>query len=146
MKKLCFLLLCISFSGFAQLTTIEKDKQAILTVLNNQQEAWNNYDIEAFMEGYWQSEELKFYGSGGLIKGWQSTLDRYKKSYPTKEHFGNLRFIFNDISPINEEAYSVMGEYHLTREVGDTNGIFMLILKKFDGDWKVIADTSAKVN
>ena len=81
------------------------------------------------MESYWKSEELKFYGSGGVIKGWQSTLERYKKSYPTKAHFGTLRFVYNDISKINDGAYSVMGEYHLTREVGDTNGIFMLILK-----------------
>lgn len=145
MKKLCLLLGFISVFTFAQ-NTIEADKKAILEVLNAQKDAWNNYDIEAFMEGYWQSEELKFYGAGGVIKGWQSTLNRYKKSYPTKAHFGNLRFVFNDISPINEGAYSVMGEFHLTRDVGDANGIFMLILKKIDGDWKVIADTSAEVN
>lgn len=41
--------------------------------------------------------------------------------------------------------YYVMGEYHLTRNVGDTNGIFMLVVKQIDGEWKVIADTSAKV-
>ncbi|MDT0538843.1 nuclear transport factor 2 family protein [Croceitalea sp. P059] len=145
MKKLCFLLFLVSVSIFSQ-NSIEADKKAILEVLNAQETAWNNYDIETFMEGYWKSEELKFYGAGGVVKGWQSTLERYKKSYPTKAHFGNLRFVFNDVSPINEGAYSVMGEYHLTREVGNTNGIFMLILKKMNGEWKVIADTSAKVN
>jgi len=144
MKKFCLLLCLVSLFSFAQ-NSIEADKKAILEVLNAQQDAWNNYDIEAFMEGYWQSEELKFYGAAGVIKGWQGTLDRYKKSYPSKAHFGHLRFVFNDISPINEDAYYVMGEYHLTREVGDTNGVFMLILKKMNGEWKVIADTSAKV-
>ena len=146
MRKLFFVFCFVSLLGHAQDTSTEKDKEAIVSVLKAQQEAWNNYDIEGFMEGYWKSEELKFYGAGGVIKGWQSTLDRYKKSYPTKGHFGNLRFVFNDISKINEGAYSVMGEYHLTREVGDTNGIFMLILKEIDGEWKIIADTSAKVN
>ncbi|GMN10191.1 nuclear transport factor 2 family protein [Croceitalea sp. MTPC9] len=146
MKTLPVLLLFLSVATFAQKSSDADDKKAIIAVLTAQQDAWNNYDIEAFMEGYWKSDELKFYGAGGVIKGWQSTLERYKKSYPSKEHFGNLRFVLNDISKINDGAYSVMGEYHLTRKVGDTNGIFMLILKEIDGEWKVIADTSAKVN
>jgi len=144
MKKIIHLLFFCSALVFSQ-TTYEKDKAAITAVLNAQQEAWNNYDIEAFMDGYWESDELTFYGSGGVIKGWQATLDRYKKSYPTQDHFGTLTFVFNDISPISEESYYVMGEYHLTRSVGDNNGIFMLVLKQFNGEWKVIADTSAKV-
>ncbi|WP_350289377.1 DUF4440 domain-containing protein [uncultured Croceitalea sp.] len=146
MKKVLILFLFIATYSFAQETNIADDKKAIITLLTAQKDAWNNYDIETFMEGYWKSEELKFYGAGGVIKGWQSTLERYKKSYPTKEHFGKLRFVFNDISKINDGAYSVMGEYHLTRKVGNTNGIFMLILKQINGEWKVIADTSAKVN
>lgn len=146
MKNICFLFLCLTLSVQAQGTTEAEDKAAIVKVLEAQKDAWNNHDIEAFMEGYWKSDELKFYGSGGLVKGWQSTLERYKKGYPTKAHFGTLNFVFNDISKINAGAYSVMGEYHLTREVGNTNGIFMLIVKKIEGEWKVIADTSAKVN
>lgn len=148
MKKLVVicLLLVFSFSSNAQDTAFEKDRNAILKVLKAQEEAWNNYDIEAFMEGYWKSDELTFYGSGGVIKGWQATLERYRKSYPSKEHFGTLKFNFNEIAPIAEESYYVMGEYHLTRSVGDTNGIFMLVLKRINGEWKVIADTSAKIN
>jgi hypothetical protein len=143
-KKITYLLLFCSALIFSQ-TTYDKDKEAILTVLKAQQEAWNNYNIEAFMEGYWKSDELTFYGSGGVIKGWQATLDRYKKSYPSAAHFGTLNFKFNEIAPISEDSYYVMGEYFLTRSVGDTNGIFMLVLKRINGEWKVVADTSAKV-
>ena len=146
MKIISLLFFCLCISIHAQQDTKNKDISDILAVLNAQEAAWNNHDLEAFMQGYWKSEELKFYGSGGLVKGWQNTLDRYKKGYPTAAHFGKLRFVFNAISKITEGAYSVMGEYHLTREVGDTNGIFMLIVKKINGEWKVIADTSAKVN
>ncbi len=146
MEKITCLLFFFSLITFAQTTSTEKDEKAILAVLKAQEEAWNNYDIETFMEGYWKSDELTFYGSGGVIKGWQATLDRYKKSYPTREHFGTLKFVFNDVSQVSEDSYYVMGEYHLTRSVGDTNGIFMLVVKQFNGEWKVIADTSAKVN
>ena len=55
---------------------------------------------------------------------------------------GSLKFKINDISKINDDAYYVMGEYILTRTVGNANGIFMIIFRKIDGVWKIIADTS----
>ncbi len=145
MKKVVFVVFLFSVLAFTQTAPNEQDKKAIKEMLMAQQKAWNNYDIEAFMKGYWRSDELTFYGSGGVIKGWQATLERYKKSYPTKDHFGKLDFVFNEIAPISEGVYYVMGEYYLSRTVGDTNGIFMLVVKKIEGEWKVIADTSAKV-
>ncbi|RNC92170.1 MAG: nuclear transport factor 2 family protein [Allomuricauda sp.] len=145
MKHLVYFFVLISVTVFGQQDPLEQDSEAITAMLNAQKEAWNNYDIDSFMDGYWKSDDLTFYGSGGVIKGWEATLERYKKSYPSKEHFGTLNFVFNEIAPVSEETYYVMGEYYLTRPVGNTNGIFMLVVKKIDGAWKVIADTSAKV-
>ena len=118
------------------------DEAAIRKVMEDQRMAWNNYDLEGFMQGYWRSEELKFYGSNGVTYGWDNTLDRYKKAYPSKEHTGTLKFVLNEISKINKGSYYVMGEYHLERSVGNADGIFMIIFKKIDGEWKIIADTS----
>ena len=123
-------------------TSEVSDKEAILAVMNAQEIAWSKNDLEGFMEGYWKSDSLKFYGKSGLTKGWQQTLDNYKKGYPTAEHSGTLNFKVNDISPINENSYWVMGEYFLKRSVGDANGIFMIIFKRIDGDWKIVADMS----
>lgn len=145
MKKVLCLFFILPLFCVAQTMTEQEDKAAIQQVLSIQQSAWNNYDIEQFMETYWKSDELTFYGSSGVVKGWQDTMDRYKKSYPSKDHFGKLELVSNDISKINEGAYTVMGEYHLTRPVGNLNGIFMLVLRKIDGEWKIIADTSCKV-
>lgn len=144
MKRISLLLFLLGFALNAQTSTVESDKDAITKLLNDQKDAWNNYDIITFMDGYWKSDDLAFYGSGGVIKGWQATLERYKKSYPSQEHFGTLDFVFNAITPIADGAYYVLGEFHLTRTVGDANGIFMLVVKKIDGEWKVIADTSAQ--
>ena len=35
-----------------------------------------------------------------------------------------------------------MGQYHLKRSVGDANGVFVIIFKKIDGEWKIVADMS----
>ncbi len=121
---------------------IEQDKQDIKAVLKAQQLAWSENDIDGFMDGYWKSDSLKYYGSGGLKTGWQLTLDNYKRNYPTKAETGELNFVLDDISPISRDAYYVMGQYHLTREAGNANGVFKIIFKKLNGEWKIISDLS----
>ena len=142
MKKLLLLLFVMGlFSCYAQ-TTIAEDKEAILSVMKTQENAWSDNDLEGFMQGYWKSDSLKFYGRGGLTRGWQQTLDNYKKRYPTKDHSGTLTFTIDDISKVDEGSYWVMGQYHLKRSVGDANGVFLIIFKKINGEWKIVADMS----
>lgn len=120
----------------------EKDIKEIQAVLKAQRLAWSKNNIEKYMEGYWKSDSLAFYGSNGVVQGWYNTLDRYKKAYPTKDHTGKLNFRINAITKIAEEAYYVLGEYHIKREVGNADGNFMLVFKKINGKWKIIADMS----
>ncbi len=142
MKKL-IILLCLSMQIFScSQTTERQDKDEIISIMKTQEKAWSNHDLEGFMQGYWKNDSLKFYGSSGLTYGWDKTLANYKKGYPTKDHSGTLTFKIKDISKINNESYFVMGEYYLKRNIGDANGVFMIIFKKINGEWKIIADTS----
>ncbi len=142
MKKITlFIYLCFIGIGFAQ-TSEQEDKEAILQVMKKQEKAWSNNDLEGFMQGYWKSDSLTFYGSSGLTKGWKQTLANYKRGYPSKDHSGTLNFKVNNITKIENDSYYVMGEYHLTRKVGDANGVFIVIFKKLQGEWKIVADMS----
>ncbi len=140
MKKLLILLLIVSINTIAQ--TDSDKKKAIMAVLERQQTAWSANDIDGFMQGYWKSDSLSFYGSKGVTKGWQNTFDNYKKSYPTAEETGQLQFKIDAITNIEDNSYYVMGRYFLTRKAGDTNGNFIIIFKKIDDEWKIIADMS----
>lgn len=146
MKSFYLLLLVILISCGTQpkspKDTLETDKAAILKVMNDQETAWNNHNLEGFMQGYWKNDSLKFYGSNGLTKGWEQTLANYKKGYPTKAESGTLKFVVNDISKIEGDNYWVMGEYHLKRQIGNANGVFIIIFKKINGEWKIVADMS----
>lgn len=142
MKNIIFLFVLIVTFSCSSNSTETDDKKAILGILETQRKAWSNHDIEGFMEGYWKNDSLKFYGSNGVTYGWKNTFASYKKRYPTKDHTGILSFKIKDVSKINDGAYFVMGEYHIIRPVGNANGVFMLIFKKIDGKWKIIADTS----
>ncbi|PKA96558.1 uncharacterized protein DUF4440 [Flavobacteriaceae bacterium MAR_2009_75] len=118
------------------------DEKAILDIIKKQEIAWTNGDLEGFMQGYWQSDSLTYYSGGKLTRGWQTTLDNYKKGYPNDDYIGSLEFTIDQITKISEDAYYVMGQYHLTRKVGNANGTFMIIFKKINGQWKIIADSS----
>jgi len=144
--KTTFFVLLIFFcclTSCGKVSSIEQDKDNILKVMKLQENAWNNYDLEGFMKGYWKNDSLKFYGKSGVTKGWQNTLDNYKKGYPTPEESGQLKFTIDDISPIDCNSYWAMGQYYLTRTVGDANGNFLVIFKQIDGEWKIVADMSS---
>ncbi|WP_149275972.1 YybH family protein [Pareuzebyella sediminis] len=120
----------------------EEEVKTIRKILQEQQEAWSDHDLEGFMQGYWKSDSLTYFSGGQTTKGWQTTLDNYKKGYPTPAHTGTLNFRIAEITKINDDAYYVMGEYFLTREVGDSKGTFMIIFKRIKGEWKIVADSS----
>lgn len=147
MKPIYALLLLLAFSCHSndKNHTIPSDnevKAAITKTMAFQERAWSNHDLEGFMQGYWKNDSLRFFGSKGLTYGWDNALSNYRKSYPTPNETGTLKFVITDISKIENGAYLVFGEYHLKRNVGNANGIFTIVFKYIDGDWKIIADMS----
>ena len=54
----------------------------------------------------------------------------------------NFKSEINDVSRIENNNFWVMGEYHLKREVGDADGVFIIIFKNINGEWKIVADMS----
>lgn len=116
------------------------EENAIRQVMHNQQEAWNRADIEAFMEGYWKSDSLKFIGRNGITYGWQTTLDNYKKSYPTPDAMGKLTFTILTLDILSETSAFMIGRWHLKRASDEPGGHFTLLWRKINGKWVIIAD------
>ena len=139
---------CVSINANVNADTVKdtssfsEAETGIRLVMKQQELDWNNHDLEGFMKGYWRSDSLKFYGRSGLTLGWENTLNNYKKNYPTSLESGKLTFVINDISNIEGDSYWVMGEYHLERQIGNASGVFTIIFKKINGEWKIIADTT----
>lgn len=111
----------------------------IRAVMNKQASDWNRGDVEAFMEGYWKSDKLVFVGSQ-VTRGWQQTLDRYKKSYPDKAAMGTLTFSGLEITVLSKDAAVVLGSWSLKREKDNPGGKFTLIFRKLKEDWRIVHD------
>lgn len=141
MKKLIFILFWLSsFSVFAQ---NEADRQAILNVLEKQRMDWNQGDLNGFMMSYAKTDSLLFVGKSGANYGWQTTLDNYKKGYPDKGAMGFLTFAIKKVEFLNVDIAFVLGSWHLKRDNDEPKGFFTLLLKKINGEWKIIVDHSS---
>ncbi len=143
---LVYLLLCISTFSLAQKKFDQlAEGNAIRTVLAQQVADWNNFNIEGFMQGYWKSDSLLFIGAK-MTHGWDSTLVRYKKSYPTKEAMGVLRFEIIRLQFTSTDACLVTGRYFLQRKTDSPSGVFTLLFRKKSGKWVVVYDHTSKLN
>ena len=117
--------------------------KAIKEILNAQKECWNNGDIDGFMEGYWNSEELIFTSlSHEPAFGWENTLERYKNSYPTKSSMGELNFEILDLKLISKTTATLKGKWELIRVKDNPNGLFWLDIGKFDNNWLITKDST----
>jgi len=78
----------------ARITPEERASGEVMAVLRSQCVAWNRGDLEAYMSaGYWNSPELTFYSGGNATKGYDATLEHYKKSYQAEgATMGHLEF------------------------------------------------------
>ncbi|MFK7848369.1 MAG: DUF4440 domain-containing protein [Rhodothermales bacterium] len=126
---------------------ISTSLNAINTLLENQEDAWNEGDINAFMEGYWNSDSLRFASGGNVRRGWQATLDRYLATYPDRATMGQLAFVDLEMRRLSPEWATVFGRFRLTREapLDDLTGLFTLMFEKRDGGWIIVSDhTSAE--
>ncbi len=121
------------------------DTEAIRLVLTAQQEAWNRGDVDAFLTGYWHSPELTFSGSGGVARGWDGVLARYKKNYPDRAAMGQLDFSDLEFRFLGPDAALVLGKWHLKREKDDVGGFFTLVWERFPEGWKIIHDHTSAV-
>ena len=121
-------------------------RSAIEQVLHLQVEAWNRRNLDGFMAGYWNSPELTFYSGAKVTSGWQSTLERYRKTYQSEgKEMGKLDFSDLRIEALGPEAALVRGAWHHAMSDGKTpHGLFTLIFQKFPDGWKIVHDhTSA---
>ena len=123
----------------------DTDRAAIQKILELQQTAWNRGDVDAFLQGYWHSPELTFSGSGGIARGWDGVLVRYKKSYPDRAAMGQLDFSQLEFRFLGPSAALVLGHWHLAREKGDVGGVFSLVWQRFPEGWRIVHDHTSAV-
>ena len=139
MKK-AFLVIALLWTAAIQ---AQNNEAAIRRLLQQQTEAWNRGDLEAFMQTYWQSDSLIFIGSNGVNHGWKKALEHYEESYPNKDAMGSLSFEIIEIKKLSGEYFFVTGKWMLRRKQDNPSGYYTLLIRKIRGQWRIVADHSS---
>ena len=143
MKILILLFISVTFvMNIAAQSEAQKTRIAaeITRVMTDQSAAWNRGDIDGFMAGYCKSEKLTFISGTEVTRGWQPTLDRYKKSYDSRAKMGVLTFSDLEFTVLSKDAAVVLGSWALTREKDNPHGKFTLTFRKFKEGWRIVMD------
>ncbi len=142
MNKFLLLTLIVSIQSSCCNNTGD-GRDEIFSLMEQQEQAWNKGDIKGFMKPYWNSDSLIFIGSRGFTYGWQTTLDRYRQSYPDKVAMGQLLFENKSYKTLGKNHSLVLGRWILYREKDTLRGSYSLTWQKIDGKWQIIADHSS---
>ncbi len=144
MKNLLFLFLLVLLTAIGVSAQDNKRDAKIASeirqVMDAQTLAWNNGDIESFMKGYWNSPKLLFVSGANVTRGWQPTIDRYKKTYDSRAKMGTLTFSDLEVDVLSKDSATVLGSWALAREKDNPKGKFTLIFRKFKDGWKIVHD------
>jgi beta-aspartyl-peptidase (threonine type) len=158
--RLRCLTICLLVGALFSSLRAADPKSEIESVLHAQQDAWNRGDIEAFMNGYWKSDETVFVSGDDVTRGWQKVLDRYKNKYSDRAKMGSLTFSDLEIKELSDDSAVVLGSWRLERATdppsqsaspartsgatSEPHGRFTLIFRRFPDGWKIVHDhTSA---
>src|SRR5262245_10229433 len=117
------------------------DAADVKKVLDDQVAAWNKGDLVGFMKGYWNSKDLTFVSGKDATRGWQETLDRYKKRYQSEgKEMGKLAFSDVEVRELAPGVALVTGKWELTLSKETVGGRYSLIFKKLADGWRIVHD------
>ena len=120
-------------------------EKAVRKVLDDQVAAWNRGDLDAFMRGYWKSNELRFFSGKDITSGWDATLQRYRKSYQSEgREMGKLTFTDVEVKPLSREHAWVRGRWRVVKKDETLEGLFTLIFQHMPDGWRIIHDHTSK--
>ena len=142
MKKLTFKIVLFSFLIFLVSCKSTNHCNEIYNLMEQQEDAWNNGNLENFMNLYWKNDSLVFIGKSGINYGWDKTFSNYKNTYKTKEQMGTLEFKNLICITINDSTHIVTGKWSLKRNnsIENINGFYSLIWVKKQTGWKITYD------
>jgi uncharacterized protein (TIGR02246 family) len=135
------LLLGLTFFGATTLLATPADE--IRAVIQAQQEAWNQGDVDAFMNGA-RAESTTFVSEDTVRRGWETVRARYKEKYSDRAKMGTLAFSELEINMLSDDSAVVLGRWRLQRANDQPHGRFTLIFRRTKDGWKIVHDhTSA---
>jgi uncharacterized protein (TIGR02246 family) len=130
---------CTPQAEYSTVTAVDQDteKQAILAVIGQMEQAWNRGDFRGYMEGF-ANPDVIFVSRGEFQKDWQGTLDHYIRDYgASADTRGTLHFFDIKIELLAPDAAQLISRYRLDRPSKAQDGINTRLMRKRGDRWVI---------
>jgi ketosteroid isomerase-like protein len=107
---------------------------------NEMTEAWNRGDLDAYLAGYWDSDETRWISGGMIIRSVEAIRARYKSLYDSSEKMGKLEVKDLEIDMLTDRDALVVGRWSHTAGQLAHVGVFTIHMKKLQGEWFMATD------
>jgi ketosteroid isomerase-like protein len=143
--RLCLLVAVLCLIGCARRFQAS-DRQALQSLIDGQQQAWNRGDLSGYMEGYARGPELVFTSGNKVRRGWDETMAAYQKRYGgNRAGMGRLAFEILGVQPVGADGAVVLGRWRLTETPQAGGGVFSVVAERRPEGWRIVHDhTSAE--
>ena len=117
-------------------------EREIRSAMAQQVSLWNRGDIEGFMSHYWKSDAFTFQSGDRRLEGWEQLLAMYRANYAGEKR-GTLDFSDIEVTTLSRDAAYVIGRWRVVTADTTKAGLFTLILRRIDGEWRIAHDHSS---
>lgn len=117
-----------------------------VALLDAQVAAWNRGDLDGFMQGYLESDDLRFYAENTIATGYKPLRERYFQRYKAEgKEMGKLTFWEIEVVTTSLDSAVVRGHWKVEKSTEAPQGLFTLVLKRYPQGWRIVHDhTSAE--
>ena len=117
--------------------TSESERAAILSLIQQMEDAWNRGDFRGYMAGF-KNPDAVFVTGGRFLDGWQGRLDQYVRDYGgAPERRGRLHFYDMRVELLAPDAAMLVGRYRMDRSGRITHGVNTRLFRKIGGKWLI---------
>ena len=121
----------------------KKAELSIRKVFEDGCTAWNQGDLDGYLAGYWDSDEIVWISGGSLTGGKKAIVAAYKARFSTPRQMGRLTLDELQIDVLTITDAIAFGRWTLAADNKVAKGFFTVQLKKIDGTWLFVYDHSS---
>ncbi len=125
--------------------SVEGIRLAVADMLAGSADAWNDGDLDGFMDDYARSASTTYIGGPGLVEGYEAIRDRYAPAFTPGAPRDSLRFEGLRVRRLGATLALATARYVLYNSDGATtaSGPFTLVLRKEGREWRITHDHSS---
>ena len=112
----------------------------IISCFGTWTDAWNAGDVDGFLDGYYDSDSVRYVGGETVIRGKNNIVQHFRSRGAT----GTLSLVHFEVDFISPEDAICFGQYHVVDDEEEIHeGYFTAHVRRIGDSWKIVSDHSS---